>query len=84
MSTSGEDRTALDEQQAARTEIEVDPHSTTVHAAVGSIPGARTVLERFGIDTCCGGELPLAEAAKVHGVELQHLLDALEDAIDES
>lgn len=84
MSTSGEDRTAVDEGQAARAEIEVDPRSTTVHGAVGSIPGARAVFEDFGIDTCCGGELPLAEAAKIHGVELQRLLDALEDAVDGS
>lgn len=32
---------------------------------------------RFGIDVCCGGELPLAVAAEHHGVDLDRLLDAL-------
>lgn len=82
MGTSGEETKAVDERQAARTEIEVDPRATTVHDAVGSIPGARAVFERFGIDTCCGGELPLTEAAEMHDVELRRLLDALEDAVE--
>jgi iron-sulfur cluster repair protein YtfE (RIC family) len=48
-----------------------------VHEALGEVPGAREVLARFGIDTCCGGELPLAVAAEHHGVDLDRLLDAL-------
>lgn len=57
-----------------------DPATTTVHEAVRRIPGAREVFLRFGIDTCCGGELPVAEAASLHEVELERLLEALEEA----
>lgn len=55
----------------------LDPPETTVHEALGDLPGAREVFARFGIDACCGGELPLAVAAEHHGVELDRLLDAL-------
>lgn len=57
-----------------------DPGTTTVHEVVRRIPGAREVFLRFGIDTCCGGELPVDEAASLHEVELERLLEALEEA----
>lgn len=56
----------------------VDPGRTTVHQAMREFSGAEEVFRRFGIDTCCGGELPLAEAAAAHDVDLEQLLDALE------
>ena len=56
----------------------LDPSATTVHEAMGKIPGAAEVFRRFGLDTCCGGDLPLEEAARHHGVELERLLAALE------
>lgn len=55
----------------------VDPEQTTVHEALGEVPGARDVFARLGIDACCGGELPLSVAAEHHGVDLDRLLDAL-------
>lgn len=60
----------------ART-VDWDPEETTVHEALGRTEGARAVFRRFGLDTCCGGELPVAVAAEHHGVELELLLDAL-------
>lgn len=57
-----------------------DPGTTTVHEAIRRIPGAREVFLRFGIDGCCGGELPVAEAASLHEVQLERLLEALEEA----
>lgn len=59
---------------------QLDPQETTVHEAIAEIPDADEVFRRFGIDTCCGGELPLAVAAEHHEVELQALLEALADA----
>lgn len=56
----------------------LDPETTTVHGAVERIPGAGAVFQRFGIDLCCGGELPLAVAAERHGVELDRLLRELD------
>jgi iron-sulfur cluster repair protein YtfE (RIC family) len=43
-------------------------------------PGALAVLERFGLNHCCGGHLSLREGAAAAGVELPALLRALEEA----
>ena len=40
-------------------------------------PGAAAVLNRFGIDTCCGGSLSLADAAASVGLPLAELLAAI-------
>lgn len=56
----------------------IDPERTTVHEAMQAIAGAGDVFRRFGLDTCCGGELPLATAAEHHDVELDRLLEALD------
>jgi len=61
----------------------MDPERTTVHDAMQRIAGAGEVFRRFGLDTCCGGELPLATAAEHHDVELSRLLEALEEADDD-
>lgn len=58
----------------------IDPETTTVHEAMGLIPGAKEVFERFGLDTCCGGGVPLATAAERQGAELEDVLEALERA----
>lgn len=55
-----------------------DPETTTVHDVVRTTSGALEVFGRHGIDTCCGGELPVAEAARRHGVEVDALLAELE------
>lgn len=58
----------------------LDPETTTVHGAMERLPAAAAVFQRFGIDTCCGGELPLRVAAERHGVELERLLGELDEA----
>jgi iron-sulfur cluster repair protein YtfE (RIC family) len=65
------------------TESTLDPEAVTVHEAMQRIAGADEVFSRFGVDTCCGGELPLAVAAEHHDVDLELLLDALEIARDD-
>ena len=45
--------------------------------AVASDPGARAVLERFGLNHCCGAHLSLREGAAAAGVQLPELLVAL-------
>ena len=47
---------------------------------VAQEPGALAVLERFGVNHCCGGHLSLREGAAAAGVELSTLLHALEEA----
>jgi iron-sulfur cluster repair protein YtfE (RIC family) len=45
-------------------------------------PAALAVLERFGLNHCCGGHLSLREGAAAAGVELPALLRALEEALE--
>jgi len=40
-------------------------------------PQALPVLQRYGLDTCCGGALPLHTAAQHHDLDLAELLAAL-------
>ena len=42
-------------------------------------PGAARVLERFGLDYCCGGRRTLADACAREGVDPDQVLDALGD-----
>lgn len=41
---------------------------------------ALEVFSRNGIDACCGGDKPVAEAARLHNVPLDRLLAELADA----
>jgi regulator of cell morphogenesis and NO signaling len=54
----------------------------TLHEIVRRIPGAREVLLGHGLDLCCGGDLPLREAARLHGLDLEALLGALGEVPD--
>jgi iron-sulfur cluster repair protein YtfE (RIC family) len=47
---------------------------------VGRDATALAVLERFGLNHCCGAHLSLREGAAAAGVELTRLLRALEEA----
>jgi regulator of cell morphogenesis and NO signaling len=38
------------------------------------------ILERFGIDYCCGGAMPLAEACSKRGIDLDEVRRALEES----
>jgi regulator of cell morphogenesis and NO signaling len=49
----------------------------TVNDLLRETPAAAAVLNRLGIDTCCGGSLSLAEAAASVGLPLAELLAAL-------
>src|SRR5262245_38894898 len=44
-------------------------------------PRARAVLERLGLDHCCGAQLTLAAAVAAHGVLLGQVMQALEAAM---
>ncbi len=49
----------------------------TVGEMVVENPSRARVFERFGIDYCCGGKIPLAQACATRGVELDVVLEAL-------
>lgn len=50
----------------------------TVGELVTERPGRSRVFEKYGIDYCCGGKRPLAEACKKKGVSLEDLVQELE------
>jgi regulator of cell morphogenesis and NO signaling len=52
----------------------------TVNQVVAEHPETLAVFNRFGIDACCGGALPLAEVAKKHRFDFIALLAELERA----
>jgi len=55
----------------------------TLGDLVTSVPGSARVLERFGLDYCCGGRRPLREACEAAGVDADEVrleLAAIEDA----
>ena len=61
------------------TTMELRPVATTdtINAIVARYPAALPVLQRLGLDTCCGGALPLATAAAHRGLDVQMVLEAL-------
>jgi iron-sulfur cluster repair protein YtfE (RIC family) len=61
----------------------VDPN-LTINTVVQRYPDALGVFNARGLDTCCGGGLPVAEAARRHGLDLQELLAAVEQVAAEA
>ena len=53
---------------------------TTVQELATEIPGATRVFEKAGIDYCCGGKRPLADACATAGVTLEEMMNSLEQA----
>lgn len=49
----------------------------TLNEIVARYPQALPVLGRFGLDTCCGGSLPLQTAVQHHNLNLEEVLAAL-------
>lgn len=56
---------------------------TTVAEVAVRYPDAKPVLERMGIDYCCGGDARLADAARESGHTVSEVRDAVEQAARE-
>jgi regulator of cell morphogenesis and NO signaling len=52
--------------------------SKTVREFAIELPNATRVFEELGIDYCCGGKRPLAEACTVAGVNIERVITSLE------
>ncbi|MFL5384113.1 MAG: DUF542 domain-containing protein [Longimicrobiaceae bacterium] len=52
----------------------------TVNETIQRFPRTAAVFNAHGIDSCCGGALPVAQAAARHGIPLPELLKALDAA----
>ena len=55
--------------------------SLSVNAILSMFPSTLPVFNRFGLDTCCGGGLSVADAARAADVDTEVLCGALTDAI---
>ncbi len=53
---------------------------TTVAAIAAALPSSVRVFQRHGIDFCCGGKRPLAQACAEHGLSFADLTHAIESA----
>lgn len=53
----------------------------TVNAIVAQYPDTIGVFNQFGIDSCCGGGVPLADAARRDGADIDTLVRALQEAV---
>ena len=53
----------------------------TVNAIVQESPDTLQIFQTYGIDTCCGGALPIREVAAKHSIDPVELVKALEYAV---
>ena len=53
----------------------------TVRDIASENPAAVRVFEKYGIEYCCGGQLPLAEACAAKGVNIDEVMASLESAV---
>jgi regulator of cell morphogenesis and NO signaling len=51
---------------------------TIINDAVKDHPHTVYVFKAAGIDTCCGGALPIGEAARRHGIDVNELMKSIE------
>ena len=52
----------------------------TVNEVLREFPATLAVLNRYGVDTCCGGGAALPVAAAAAGISLEEFVAALEAA----
>jgi iron-sulfur cluster repair protein YtfE (RIC family) len=55
----------------------LDP-GMSINEVIRTWPATVAAFERLGLDSCCGGPLPVREAAERHGLELDTVLTELE------
>ena len=55
--------------------------SLTVNEIIRQRPETVEVFNRYGIDACCGGAVPVAQAAARDGADPADVLRDLDDAI---
>src|SRR5262245_56907965 len=59
--------------------MQIDATKTVREIAI-DMPGATRVLEKLGIDYCCGGAKPIGEACVAAGVTVEEVAQSLEQA----
>ena len=68
------------------THITVDPHTlvtaTPIMELTAKHPELQPILDRFGLDTCCGGHLTVTEACVEQGLDAATVATALLDVLE--
>jgi len=68
------------------THITVDPHTlvtaTPITELTAKRPQLQPILDRFGLDTCCGGHLTVTEACVEQGLDAATVATALLDVLE--
>lgn len=59
--------------------MNIQPTNTVAELALNN-PASTRVLEKYGIDYCCGGNRPLGEACREAGVEFDELIGMIDQA----
>jgi len=62
--------------------ISVEPTTTTVRQIALDQPATIRVFEKLGIDYCCGGRKPLAQACEEHALDLETVVAAIETELE--
>lgn len=55
--------------------------SQRIKEIISTYPATAAVFSRYGLDACCGGGLSVSDAARAHGLDADHLCDALNAAV---
>ena len=58
--------------------------SWTVNDVIEKFPDAITTLNALGLDTCCGGNLSLAESAAEAGIDADKIIAELISSVSET
>jgi hypothetical protein len=71
--------------QTDDTNLTVDPQTfvttTPIMVLTDDHPELLPILDRFGLDTCCGGHLTVVEACGEHGLAVAAVTQALLEAL---
>ena len=60
---------------------QLDP-TLTINEIVALYPATIPVFNRFGMDTCCGGGIPIESAAHRDGIDVEVVMAALRAVVE--
>jgi iron-sulfur cluster repair protein YtfE (RIC family) len=66
-----------------QTSATLDPNST-IEEIIRQYPGTIPIFDRFGIHSCCGGHASLIEGAHRDAVDVEALLGALREVVEQN
>lgn len=66
------------------TGVDMPTGEMTVNETIQRYPCTVSVFDRYGIDSCCGGALPITEAATHHGAKPETILEELAAIVREN